>query len=129
MARKNKVIVRSNFLVAAAAGHQAVEDAVGKAVDAGQERANERLSKQSGQRGYNLDEAQVDKEHTGETGKIWSNPWWARFFEYGTVHISPLPFIRPGSRQMRKVMRDELGENFHKFVAAKAGMSKFGKLF
>ena len=121
---KNRVIVRSNFLVAAAAGRVAVRDAVGKAVDAGQKRADERARQQASSRGYNLHELEIEKEHQGEKGRIWTDPWWARFFEYGTVHISAMPFIRPGSRQMRKVLKQELGENFHKFVAAKAGMNK-----
>jgi HK97 gp10 family phage protein len=56
-----------------------------------------------------------------DSGQIEYDPWYGRFFEYGTVYIPASPFMRPAHRKMRKVFKDEMGANFEPWVRKRTG--------
>jgi len=121
---KPKMKLVSNFKAAEKAGHEAVAMAIHHAVDEGQETAAKRLDMQAGKRGYDLQGSDVEKEAWAKDGAIWVSPWWYRFFEYGTVHIQAMPFIRPGHRRMRKVFIAAMGVDFGKWVSRRAKLRR-----
>jgi len=114
----------SNFRAAENAAHEVVSASVRTAVLAGRERAAERLDMQASRRDYNLSGADVGSEAHADDGKIFYEPFYGRFFEYGTVHIEAMPFMRPGSRAMRKTFKLMMGANFERWIALKAGMRR-----
>lgn len=103
--------MRSRFKEAANWADDKTEDAVKHAVDAGEREANIRLERANSQRGYNLP-ADVDGSSFGKSGKIEYPEFYGRFFEYGTVYIDAMPFMRPGHRKMRAVFKSEMGDLF-----------------
>ncbi len=125
MAARNRTKIEANFRPAKEAGHEVVMAAIKVAIEAGHQVSQKKLDSQAGRRGYNLDGGLVLKEAGGKTGNLWAGAiyteeWWARFFEYGTVHIEAMPFIRPGYRKGRKVLLAELEGNFEKWVRKRA---------
>jgi hypothetical protein len=119
---KPKMKLVSNFRAAEKAGHEAVALAIHHAVDEGQETAAKRLDMQAGKRGYDLQGSDVEKEAWAKDGKISYAPFYGKWFEYGTVHIQAMPFIRPGHRRMRKVFIAAMGADFEKWISRRAGM-------
>ena len=125
MAKKNKVTIRNNFRLAEKAGHEALAFAITHAIDEGQDTAASRLDQQAGRRDYDLRGSDVEKQVWGDKGGKISYPhWYGRFFEYGTVHIPAMSFIRPGSRKMRKVFIADMGATFEKWISRRAGMRR-----
>ena len=120
----NKLVVRSNFLKAATAGNEAVAFAVEQAVKEGQRTARSRIDSADQRRGYRIDSSLVDSEFELLDGKIFFDPFWGKFFEYGTKHIAAMPFIRPGHRAMRKSFIEWMGADFEGWVSARAKVYK-----
>lgn len=120
-----KIKLDSNFIRAKDAGHDAVAQAIRKAIDAGGNVTKKKIDSQAGSRGYNLDSGAVSTNVTPFDGAIMvgapADFWW-RFFEYGSKNIPAMPSIRPGSRKARKVLKQELDENFEKFISRRAAV-------
>ena len=119
MAQKTQVrIINNRFKHVTGQAIDGTRDAVNKAIDAGEAEAKSRLSRGESQRGYALNTLydSIKSEKTGTLqGRVKAGgdeAWWGRFFEFGTVHIAPIPFMRPASRKMRKVFKDEMGDIF-----------------
>jgi HK97 gp10 family phage protein len=100
----------------------AVAAARDKALDEGEAEAEKKLERVNDSRGYNLP-TEIEQETTGhQSGRIYYEPFYGRWFEYGTTHIAAYPFMRPAHRKMRKRFVDELGEEAPKWIRRKAGM-------
>lgn len=120
MPPKAKITLESRFPAAKAAAHEAVRHARDRALNAGEGEAEKRLERIDDTRGYELP-IDVQQENIGfQSGRIYYEPWWGRFFEYGTVHIEAAPFMRPAHRKMRRVFKDEMADNFEGFVRRRA---------
>lgn len=128
MAAKARIKVESNFKVAKEAGHDALALAIRKAVDEGAQVTKAKIDSQAGSRGYDLHSDAVSTNVTPFDGAIMvgsaADFWW-RFFEYGSANIPAMPVIRPGSRKARKVLKEELAENFEKFISRRAAIRGF----
>lgn len=108
----NKVVLRSRFKEAIDWADDHTRDAVAKALDEGEREANKRIERGNTQRGYNLN-ASVDAHKTADKGGYIEHPdWFMRFFEFGTVYIDAIPFMRPGHRKLRSVFKSEMGDLF-----------------
>jgi HK97 gp10 family phage protein len=102
----NKVKLQSNFLAARSAGRSAISELIEQGTEAIQETAQQRLEKAAGRRGYDLSADDITKEVSGMDGRIEYEPWYGRYFEFGTVTIQAMPFMRPGHRAGRKVVKN-----------------------
>jgi HK97 gp10 family phage protein len=101
--------------------HDAVRIAVDLALNVGEGEAEKRLERIDDSRGYELPiDISQDKSASGMTGKIFYEPWYGRFFEYGTTRIQAGPFIRPAHRKMRKTFLETMGPTFEGFVKRRA---------
>jgi HK97 gp10 family phage protein len=120
MATKNKTKLISNFPEVKRAAREVTEFAVRQAVSEGQDKAKERIDSLGGKRGYNLDSSKVNKQVLMENGKIWLDEFYWRWFEYGTVHIAAMPFLRPAHRAMRKTFMDTMKDDFEGWVKRRA---------
>lgn len=110
----NKIKLESRFPAAKKAAYETVVVARKLALDAGEEVAKRRI--ESGP--YDLHPEHVHQENIGhQSGRVWYDDWYARFLEFGTVHIQPYPFIRPAHRQMRKIFLGAMGANLEKFIS------------
>lgn len=115
MASRNRIVVVSRFRQAREWADDKTEDAVEKAIDEGEKAANIRLERANSQRGYNLP-ASVEKSKIGKHGGQIEYPeFYGRFFEFGTVYIDAMPFMRPGHRKMRAAFKREMGHLFRGF--------------
>lgn len=117
---RNRVRLESRFPAAVAASHALVRHARDLALNAGEAEAEKRLERVDDARGYDLP-IDVGQQTTGfQSGKIFYEPWYGRFFEYGTVRIPAAPFMRPAHRKMRKVFIGEMGGSFEGWVKRRA---------
>jgi HK97 gp10 family phage protein len=119
MAAKPKMRLESRFPAVKKAAYEVVQHARDEALIEGVEETRRRIEKGAASRGYDLDPFVVEKENIGhQSGRIFvpSEKWFYRFFEFGSVYIAPIPFIRPAHRRMRKTFVDEMGDQFEKFV-------------
>jgi hypothetical protein len=124
MATKNRVVLRSNFAAVKRAGHEAVQQARDRALDEGEDAAEQRLERANNSRGWNLP-TDIEQEKTGfQSGLIRYDHFFGPWFEYGAVHLPASPFMRPAHRKMRKRFVDELDDNFEGWVRRKAGMRR-----
>jgi HK97 gp10 family phage protein len=101
--------------------HDAVRVAVDLALNTGEGEAEKRLERIDDTRGYELPiDIGQDKSAAGMTGRIFYEPWYGRFFEYGTARIQAGPFMRPANRKMRKQFLETMGPTFEGFVKRRA---------
>ena len=88
----------------------------------GELEAEKRLERVDNTRGYNLP-IDIQQETLGhQSGRIVYDPFYGKFFEYGTVYIQASPFMRPAHRKMRKKFLDEMGDNCEKFISRRASV-------
>jgi HK97 gp10 family phage protein len=124
LAAKNRVVLRSNFPAVKRAKTEFVRHAVDAALIVGENTANQRIERNDARKDYNLP-ADVDKERIGfQSGKISYDHWWGRFFEYGTVYIPAVPFMRPAHRAMRQTFIGLMGSEFDGWVKRRAGVRR-----
>lgn len=117
---KTRTRLTSRFAAVEEAKFELVRHARDVALEAGQQLANQKIERFDRQRDYNLD-ADVSKQNLGwQSGKILYDHWWGKFFEYGTVYIQAMPFMRPAHRRMRKVFLTVMGPEFEGFIKRKA---------
>lgn len=113
---RNRVKLVSNFPAVKEAGHDAVRKARDDALNVGEGEAEKRLERIDDTKGYDLP-IDIQQETTGfQSGRIFYEPWYGRFFEYGTVHIAASPFMRPAHRKMRKEFLEKVGDHVEKFT-------------
>jgi hypothetical protein len=84
------------------------------------ETAGQRLDGQAGQRGYNLYSTDLSFHVTDDEGTIEYEPFYGRWFEYGAAQIQAMPFMRPGHRAGKKVVKDDAPEVFDRWMRRKA---------
>lgn len=121
----NKMILRSNFRKVIGAAHDGLEDAVDKWVEEGVDQAKSLLAKKEAQRDYFLDELydSIDGEKDGELqAHFGPAPFYARFFEYGTRFIAPMPFLRPAKRKADAAFKREAGTSVERAIRRKAAI-------
>jgi HK97 gp10 family phage protein len=114
-----RVRLESNFAEVKDAAADTVDRAVRLALNVGEGEAEKRLERIDDTRGYELP-IDIVQQKWRKGGKIIYEPWYGRFFEYGTVRIPAGPFMRPAHRKMRKVFVGVLGDQFEGFVKRRA---------
>jgi HK97 gp10 family phage protein len=124
VAAKKKLKVTSNFKACKGASDEAISELVRKATDAMEETTKDRIAKTAGRRGYNLSPDQVRKDVTDDEGTIRLEEFYWRFFEYGTTRIAAMPSLRPGHRAGRKIVKNDAGEIFEKWMRRKAAIKR-----
>ena len=124
MPPKNQIKLTSNFHAAKKAGNDAIEDLINKATDEMHDKAQLRLQQGAEKRGYDLDPGDIEKETFGKDGKITFKQWWGRFFEYGTIYIQAVSFMRPGHRAGRKYIKDKAPDIFEGWFRRKASVRR-----
>lgn len=118
---RNRVKLESRFPAVREAAHDAVRHARDHALNEGEHEAEKRLERVDDRRGYDLP-INIEQEKTGfQSGKIFYDEWYGRFFEYGTVRIPAAPFMRPAHRKMRKVFLADLEGELDGFIRRRAG--------
>ena len=110
--------IRYEFKDVKKAGWETVQEAREVWLNSGAQEAEQRASNQAATRGYNL-QVGIDKERLGfqsarisavtHTQKWGDDPWILRFFEYGTVQIPAMPFMRPAARKANKLFVAYMG--------------------
>ena len=82
--------------------------------DTAEDTAKSTLARKEAQRGYSLNTLYdgIEGENRANNGAAVVSDWPSgvpvpRFFEYGTVHIDPLPYLRPAKRKADKVLKDK----------------------
>lgn len=117
---KSRMRLESRFPAVKDAAHDAVRHARDLALNVGEGEAEKRLERLDDSRGYELP-IDVGQEKTGfQSGRIFYDPWYGRFFEYGTATIPAGPFMRPAHRKMRKAFLESMGDDFPGFIRRKA---------
>lgn len=126
---KNRIKVTSNFKAVGEAAYEAVSHARELWLETAQETAQQKVENQAATRGYAL-QVGIEKERIGhQSARIYTtahserwgdDPWYLRFFEYGSVNIPAMPFIRPASRKANKVFVAAMGADFEGLVKRKA---------
>lgn len=119
MATKNKTRLESKFPQVKDSMRDAVDVAVKLALNVGEGEAEKRLERVDDTRGYELPiDVGQDKDMNG--GKIFYEPWYGLFFEYGTPTIPAASFMRPAHRKMRKTFLAAMPDTFEGFVKRRA---------
>lgn len=122
MPAKARLRIESRFPAVKQAAYEAVRAARDNALNVGEGEAERRLERIDDTKGYDLP-IDVGQETLGhQSGRIFYEPWYGRFFEYGTVFIDATPFMRPASRKMRKRFIDDMAGDFEGWVRRKTRM-------
>ena len=128
---KNSIKVETHFRPVKEAMYETVQYARQLALSEGKAVANNKLASGTTRRGYEDlgSSLRVENENIGfQSGRIFvetqsekwgDDPFWARYFEYGTVHLPAMPFIRPGARAMNKTFLGVMGKDFEGFIRRK----------
>jgi HK97 gp10 family phage protein len=124
MVAKSRMRVESRFPAVKDAAHDLVRHARDLALNAGEGEAEKRLERIDDTRGYELP-IDIHQDKIGfQSGRIFYEPFYGRWFEYGTVYIPAAPFMRPAHRKMRKTFVGEMGDNFEGWVKRRAGVRR-----
>ena len=121
---KNRIHVESRFPAVKRAAYETVQLARMLALDAGEEVAHRKVEKLNDERGYNLPEDNIGQEKVGfQSGRVYiggDDEFYWRFFEYGTVHITAFPMIRPAGKAMNTVYQATIIGNLGKEIERRA---------
>ena len=117
---KPRMTITSEFKAVKEAGYEAVQEARELWLEVAAETAQSKANDQAATRGYAL-QVGIDKERLGfqsarisavtHSEKWGDDPWFLRFFEYGTVQLQAMPFMRPASRKANKAFVSYLGSH------------------
>ena len=116
---KQRMRLESKFPEVKRAGRDATKEAIRLAVNAGEGEAEKRLERVDDTRGYELP-IDVKSETGDDDGKIVYEPFYGKWFEYGTVRIPAAPFMRPAHSKMRKVFKQTMADDFEGWVRKRA---------
>lgn len=112
--------IESRFPAVKEAAYDLISFEIRKALNVGEGEAEKRLTRVDDQRGYELP-IDVGQEMIGkQSGKITYEPFFGRWFEYGTPTIQAAPFMRPAHRKMKKSLLEGMGANMEPFIRRKA---------
>jgi len=128
-----RVVIESRFPAVKAAAYETVALARQAWIDQGTDTANERLQSQAATRGYALS-AVIEGEPIGHqsarifvaahSSKWGTDPWFMRFFEYGTAYIPAMPFIRPAARKANKTFVQVMGDDLDGRIRRRASVRR-----
>jgi len=117
---QSSIKLESNFPAAKKAAWETAQHARELALNMGEAEAEKRLERIDDTHGWELP-IDVGQENIGhQSGRIFYEPWYGRFFEYGTTRIPASPFMRPAHRKMRKVYLAAMGGELQRFINRKA---------
>lgn len=126
---KSRMTIRSRFPAAKKAAHEVVQQAREVWMEVGQETAQQRVESQAASRGYAL-QVGIEKERIGfQSARIYAvthserwgdDPFFLRFFEYGSANIPAMSFMRPGARKANKAFVATMGSHFEGWVRRRA---------
>ena len=118
MAAKNRIVLVNEFPAAHKAAWETVQAARERWLAVGADTAEEKAQSGAGTHGYNL-QVGIAKERLGHqsarihavthSSKWGDDPWFLRFFEYGSVNIQAMPFMRPAERKAKKAFLEVMG--------------------
>jgi HK97 gp10 family phage protein len=120
---KSKMILKSNFRKLPGAAEAGLEEAVDKWLDVTENAAKDTVSKREAQRGYALNTlyAEIEGSKRGNLSAAVTSPtWYARFFEYGTRYIEPMPYLRPAKRKGDAAFKLTAGSSVERAFARRA---------
>lgn len=130
---KSRFVIESKFPAVKRAGWEAVSEARELWLEVGQETAQQKVENQASTRGYAL-QVGIEKERIGhQSARIFTtahserwgeDPFYLRFFEYGTVHIPAMPFMRPAARKANKAFATALGTQLEGKIRRKASVRR-----
>jgi len=115
------------------AAYEAVDEARELWLETGQEVGEKKAEQQAATRGYAL-QVGIDKERIGHqsarisaathSSKWGTDPFFLRYFEYGTVFIPAMPFMRPAARAANKVFVSHLGTHLEGKIRRRASVRR-----
>jgi HK97 gp10 family phage protein len=121
MAKKNRIVLRSEFPAVKEAAWETVQKAREEWLDVAARTAEEKAQSGAATHGYGGLQIGIEKEKIGhQSARIWpvthstkwgDDPWFLRFFEYGAVHITAMPFMRPAERKAKKAFLEVMGDD------------------
>lgn len=130
---RNRVIIRSEFPAVKKAAWETVAAAREVWKHVGEETAEDKAASQAATRGYAL-QVGVGSENIGhQSARIFpvthssrwgDDPWFLRFFEYGTVNIQPMPFMRPAARVANKAFVAAMGTQLEGKIRRRASVRR-----
>jgi len=122
-------VIQNNFPAVKEAAHELVQEARLAWIETGKQVSNKRFQNGAATRGYAL-QGVIEGETIGfQSARIYivghsekwgDDPWFFRFFEYGTVYITAMPFIRPGARAANKVFMAMMGTQLDRKIRMKS---------
>ena len=117
---KNRVKIEGSFKAVKEAGWETAREAREIWLRTAEETAQHKVSDQAASRGYEL-QVGIEGERLGhQSARVfadthsskWGNdPWFLRFFEYGSVTIPAMPFMRPAARKANKAFVAAMGDH------------------
>jgi hypothetical protein len=126
----SKLTIRHEFPAVKKAAHELVQQAREVWLETSAEEAERKAQSQAATRGYAL-QVGIDKERLGfQSARISAvthserhgdDPFFLRFFEYGTVFIQAMPFIRPGARKGNKAFLAIMGTQLEGKIRRRVG--------
>lgn len=112
--------IESSFPAVKKAGWETVQEAREVWLGVAQETAQAKVNDQAATRGYEL-QVGIEKDRIGQqsarifttahSSKWGNDPWFLRFFEYGSVQIPAMPFMRPAGRKANKAFVAAMGSH------------------
>jgi HK97 gp10 family phage protein len=130
---KSKMTIQSNFPAVKKAGWETVQEAREVWLEEAQSTAEQKFESQASSRGYAL-QVGIEKERIGfQSARIFAvahserwgdDPFYLRFFEYGSVQIPAMPFIRPAARKANKAFVSTMGSHLEGKIRRKASVRR-----
>jgi hypothetical protein len=128
-----RMTIQSDFPAVKKAGWETVQEAREVWLEVGQETADHKANDQAASRGYEL-QVGIEKERLGHqsarifaathSSKWGTDPWFLRFFEYGSVQIPAMPFMRPAARKANKAFVARMGSTLEGNIRKRTGRSR-----
>lgn len=125
--------IRSEFPAVKKAAWETVQQAREVWLETGQETGEKKAESQAATRGYAL-QVGIDKERLGRqsarisaathSSKWGDDPWFLRYFEYGTAYIPAMPFMRPAARTANKAFVTAMGTQLEGKIRRRASVRK-----
>jgi len=125
--------IESNFQAVKKAGWETVQEAREVWLETAQSTAEQKVESQAATRGYAL-QVGIEKERVGfQSARIFTtafserwgdDPFYLRFFEYGSAQIPAMPFIRPAARKANKAFVAAMGSQLEGKIRRRASVRR-----